>query len=520
MPERIDHMQDEQVTHLADYLYVLIRHRWLIVVSLLFTVSLVLWHHSGFIPIYQATATLIIDKESMRSPLTGQRMDYDTYLSESMTFNTHFRLITSRSVLERVVKDMKLDKMDAKERETTLVEISPFRQHLAKLKKNIRLLLGRKEKTPPSQDRMTGLVQALRGMVRTEPVEETRLLNIIVSNPDPLMAVDFANSVAQAYIDFNIDNRLQSSQNTLGWLTNHLYEMKKDLEDAEQEFLAFKQKVSLISPEESQRMISQKMREFNDAYIQARNRRLELNAKLEQLKGISTSGDDISHLRSLIAAPLIDQLYSQLVNAEVELSRIRKVYKAKHPKVIEVKTRISNTRKKLHQEVKKERGNIEAERDVLLVKEEVFQKTMGDFEKEAMSTNKKELNYTILKRNVEMNQRLYDTILGRLKEVDITGNVDVGNIRITEKAVLPSAPASPSRRRNVTFGIILGLMMGVGLSFLWEYLDRSIRTEEDIHRYLGVPILSVIPFADQGDSYPYNKSQRSKKNPKRPNKGT
>jgi uncharacterized protein involved in exopolysaccharide biosynthesis len=209
-----------------------------------------------------------------------------------------------------------------------------------------------------------------------------------------------------------------------------------------------------------------------------------------------------------------------LVNAEVELSRIRKVYKAKHPKVIEVKTRISNTRKKLHQEVRKERGNIEAERDVLLVKEEVFQKTMGDFEKEAMSTNKKELNYTILKRNVEMNQRLYDTILSRLKEVDITGNVDVGNIRITEKAVLPAAPASPSKRRNVTFGIILGLMIGIGLSFLWEYLDRSIRTEDDIHRYLGVPILSVIPVADQGSGKYYDRSERNKKKTNRPNKRT
>ncbi|MBW2175279.1 MAG: hypothetical protein JRF64_11980 [Deltaproteobacteria bacterium] len=115
-----------------------------------------------------------------------------------------------------------------------------------------------------------------------------------------------------------------------------------------------------------------------------------------------------------------------------------------------------------------------------------------------------------------MNQRLYDTILSRLKEVDITGNIDVGNIRITEKAVLPSAPASPSKRRNVTFGIVLGLMMGVGLSFLWEYLDRSIRTEDDIHRYLGVPILSVIPMADQGSGKYYDRSERNKKNSKRP----
>jgi uncharacterized protein involved in exopolysaccharide biosynthesis len=200
-----------------------------------------------------------------------------------------------------------------------------------------------------------------------------------------------------------------------------------------------------------------------------------------------------------------------LVNAEVELSRLGKVYKSKHPKVIEVRTRIDNTREKIEEEIKKETGNLRAEREVLLVKEEVLQKTMGDFEKEAMETNKKELDYTILKRNVEMNQKLYDTILSRAKEADITGNIDVSNIRITEKAVLPTFPVSPNKKRNVVLGIIIGLMIGIGISFLWEYLDRSLRTEEDIHRYLDLPVLSVIPIADQASGKSSGRSERSKK---------
>ena len=287
MADNISHMQDEQSVHLVDYYHVLLRHKWTIIVSVVIMLSLVIWHNSRLIPIYRATTTLIIDKESMKSPLTGQRMDYETYLSESMTFKTHFKLITSRPVLELVIKDLKLDQMDEKQKQEKMAEINPWRQHLSQFKKNIRLLLGRKQETPPPQDRMTGLVQALRGMVNTEPVEETRLLNINASNPDSVMARDIADAVAQAYIDFNINNRLKSSQNTLGWLSDHLYGMKKKLEDAEEEFLAFKQRARLLSPEESQKMITQKMTEFNDAYIQARNRRLELNAKLEQLKGVS-----------------------------------------------------------------------------------------------------------------------------------------------------------------------------------------------------------------------------------------
>jgi len=510
-PERIMHpSQEEQPIHLLDYYHVVIKNKWLILASLVIVVSLVLYHNARVTPIYQATTTLIIDRLSTQSPLTGQRLDYETYLSESMTFNTHFQLITSREVLERVVKDLKLGQMDEKQQEEALRAISPIRQHLSNFKKNIRLLFGSKQEASEPPDRMIGLILGLRGMVQTEPVEETRLLKINVSNPDPVMARDIANAVGEAYIDFNIDNRLQSSQNTLAWLSNHLYEMTKKLEDAEAEFLAFKQKSSLLSPEESQRMIAQKRTEFNEAYIQARNRRLELSAKLKQLQGVSSYKGDVSHLRSLIGSPLIDTLYGQLVNAEVELGRLRKVYKSKHPKVIEVTTRIENIRRKMDGEIKKEIANSKAEQEVLLTKEQVFQTTMADFEKESMETNKKELSYTILKRNVEMNQRLYDTILSRLKEVDITGNIDVSNIRIAEKAVLPKVPISPNRKRSLMLGIIVGLMIGLGLSFGREYLDRSLRTEEDVRRYLDLPVLAVIPMADQATDKSYGNQKESK----------
>jgi uncharacterized protein involved in exopolysaccharide biosynthesis len=282
--------------------------------------------------------------------------------------------------------------------------------------------------------------------------------------------------------------------------------MKKNLEDAEEELLAFKQEARLLSPEENQTMIAQKMTEFIDASIQARNRRLELEARLEQLKRISPTKGDFSHVRSLVNNPLITNLYAQYIDAEVERSRLRKVYKAKHPKMIEVSTRMTNTKKKIQEEIVKEINNLKSEREVLLAKEEVLQRTMADFEEEAMDISKKELNYTIRKRDVEMNQKLYDAILSRLKEADITGNIDVSNIRITERAVVPKYPAGPNKKRNIILGMVLGLMIGIGLSFLWEYMDRSIHTEEDVQRYAGLPVLSVIPIASQATGSSYKRS--------------
>ncbi len=505
--------EEEQTIHLAEYYNVLVRHKWTIIISLIIMVTLVILNNSRLVPIYRATTTLIIDKEQTKSPLTGQRMDYESYLSESLTFNTHFKLITSRPVLERVINNLKLDRMQDNMGEYGFAEISPVRQFLARFKKNISLLLSRKKEPLTPEERFTGLVQAVGSMINIFPIEETRLVKINVLSPSPFLAKKVADATAQEYINFNIDNRLKSSQSTLSWLTDHIYEMKKKLEDAEEMFLIYKQEAKLISVEDSQKIIAQKIREFNDAYIKARNKRVELDAKLAQLSRIVRSGENIPHLRSLIQNELMNSLYSKMGSAEVELSRLSKVFKPKHPKVMQVRIEIEKTRKQLNQEIEKELESLKAERAVLISREGVLQKTMSDFEEEGMATNKKEFKFNILKRNVEMNQKLYNTLLSRMKEADITGNMDVSNIRITEKAVFPRFPVRPNKTRNLMLGVIFGLMIGIGLSFLREYLDRTLHTEEDVEKYLGLPVLSVIPVGGQagGKSYGYGGRHKSSK---------
>jgi uncharacterized protein involved in exopolysaccharide biosynthesis len=287
--------------------------------------------------------------------------------------------------------------------------------------------------------------------------------------------------------------------------------MKKRLEDAEEEFLEYKQSVKLISVEGKQNIISQKITEFNDAYLQARNKRLELDTKLEKLERISKLGKDIPLLRSLIGNKLINSLHSQLVDSELEFSSLSKTYKSKHPKIVQINSHIYQTRLKMNQEIEKELDNLKAEQAVLLSREKVLQKTITDFEEEGMENNKKELQHTILKRNMQMNQNLYDALLVRLKEADITGNIDVSNIRITEQAQLPMFPISPNKKRNLLLGVILGLMIGIGISFVWEYLDRSLRTEEDVRKYLGLPVLSVIPIAEKEKLKSYGQNSDSPK---------
>jgi uncharacterized protein involved in exopolysaccharide biosynthesis len=477
---------------LTEYYYIISKHKILIFISLFLVVGMTAIFTYLSDPIYEASALMVIDKEQSPSFLKGE-FAQESYLSETMTFKTHLKLITSRKVLEKVVNELKLGQIQTTEE----LEVSFFRKLIQQYFENIRLVLNftaSDEKVLTPEEKMLELIGILTRKINIKEIRDTRLLQINVEDNDPVRARNIANALVKAYIEFNISNRLEYSQNTMTWMTGQLYEIQKKLEDAEMEFQTFKHQEKLFSIEDRLKLISSKISEFNDAYLKARNERLEVDASLAELTKLGSSRR-IEYIRSLVNNPVIDNLYSQLLEAEVEYSRMSNVFKDKHPKLVQMQTKLSDIRTKLTSEINKELESMKAKRSVLLSRENVLQQTIADFEGEALGTNQKQLEYTILKRNVETNQNLYDILLTKLKETNISSNVDISNIRVTEPAVVPNKPIKPKKMLNMVLAIILGSLTGIGLVFLKEYIDQTLRTEEDVQRYLGVPVLSVIPKA-------------------------
>ena len=493
----MDNQKPDISPHLSEYYYILGKHKWIIIGSLIIMVTLTMFFTFRMKPVYRAVATIVVDEMQIKSPFSGQRIDFDSYVSQTLTFNTHMKLITSRTVLEEVIRQLKMDRTDKSS------EISPWMEILARIKENIRLILNQEEKFLTPEEELTKTVAVLLNKIELQEVVDTRLIKISVESHDPAMARNIANTQASAYIEFNIDSRLKSSKNTLSWMSDQLYEMKKNLEDSEEAFLVYKERESLFSVEGKQDLIARKISDFNDAQLEARNKRLEVEAKLQLLKRSFASRAGNLGVRSLIGNRFVDNLNTQLLDAEVELSRLEKVYKSKHPKIVQLRTKIDKTRKKLAQEIKKEIKSLQAERTVFLAREKAMGEAMADFEQEALTTNRKEFKYSILQRNVETNQKLYNALLSKIKESNVIKDADVSNIRIVQKAVLPLSPFKPKKKLNFALSIIFGLMTGVGLAFLLEYMDRTLRTEEDVQRYLDLAVLSVVPEADKAKTKAY-----------------
>jgi len=304
-----------------------------------------------------------------------------------------------------------------------------------------------------------------------------------------------------ASVHVSLTNWRNTPPRSEGWHNYELDELRKKNEDAEEKFFEYKQENLVFSIEGKQKQAEQKIQEFNTRYLETRNRRLELDAKINELSRNLGSIKSVANVRSLINNPVIESIYARIIDLEIELTRLSKIYGPKHPQIVQANTELAKSRNSLALEITKEVENLKSERSVLFAREQTLEKNIAEFEKDALDTSAKELQYTILQRNVDTNRNLYDLMLSRIKETDILQTASTDHIRLVEKAKIPSGPVSPDKRLALLIAMGLGLMAGCGLAFFIEYMDRTVRTEEDFRQHFNIPVLSVVPKADKSVSY-------------------
>lgn len=506
----MDAVKAPEQIHLSDYWNVLKKRKSLIIAFTLITVSVTVFISFKMEPIFLASSRMSIERETTSSPISGQRMEYISMQAQMLTFNTHFKLINSKPVIENLLgalNDLSFgeDSVESELSTNPLTEIlGQARAAVKRLKNNIRLLI-KKEKIVYTEQEIHDLqIRGLQGQIKVSNIPDTRIMNISVIDPSPQRAASIANLLAKNYIEFDMASRMETSKSTLEWLNKELYELKKRLEDDEKKFYEYKQLNKVFSLTGKQKVIDQKISEFNNEYLSIRNKRQELDAKLSEVQKLISGSGNVAHIRSLISNNSIDSIYANVTNLELELNRLGKVFKGKHPKILQISSEIVKSKSKLESELSKELNNLKVQKQVYMTREKVLEANLAEFEEDAINTSGKELKYTILQRNMVTSQNLYDTLVSKIKESNIVSSSSSSNLRIVENASVPLNPIKPNKKKNFLLSLLLGLFGGVGMAFFLEYLDQTVRTEEDVQNFLDLPVLSVIPIADKSEKGGYN----------------
>ncbi len=426
--------------------------------------------------IYEARATIIIDMSTPKvlgndvQPVV--EFSAADYWNSGQYFETQYAIIKSRQVAQKVVEKLGLA--------NDLVFLGLDKVEEDKLPD---LLM----KSDP--------VARLQEITEVSPALESRIVTILVRHSDPDMASRIANAITEAYQLQNAERAKESTYGAYDWLTNQYQDVKQRLEDSDAALYDFKRKNNLISTSlaDNQNITSQRLLDLNRQLTDVQAERLKVAAEVNEIRRLRRGERSTVPIENVIDNPLVQGLktnYTQLRQKEAELSGR---YLDQHPEVVAVNKQIELVRRQLYKEIDTILNASEKRLRVLQSTEGQLRAEIDRLKGEALELNQKELEYNRLEREKETNSRLYELVLRRLKETDISRLLQNNNVRILDRALVPEVPIMPRVPLNLAIGVLLGLVAGVALAFLREAIDSTVKTQEDVEEGLGMTFLGVIP---------------------------
>ena len=474
-PMQDDDEQQEQDIHIRDYVHVVLKRKWLLLMVLVvcFTMAAIKTFRER--QIYQAAAQLMIEREAPNviqiQQVTQIGEDYGDF------YNTQYKVLQSRGLAEAVAERLRIWE-------------------------NPEFGGGAKQavSVDDTKSRIEDAAAAILGRITIEPVKNSFLVNVKAWAYDPKVTALLANALAEIYIEQNLRLKVDTTKQAGGFLGEQSAQARKRLAEAERALQRFNETNNVISMEERQSDMTRKLGELNSELAKTRLQRQDLesrNEKLRELRQKSGAGapEGVEYYMSQFAENTA-ALRAELATLEAELAEQSKVYTPKHPKIVSLTGKIQSLRKRLAEEVNRATQGLRNEYEIAAKREQSLQAQIRDEEKQIQTLNSKGLEHAVLKREVESNARIYEMLISREKETGVLSGIRANNIRIVDRAQVPRAPFSPNRPKALALGLILGLAGGLGLVFFLEYLDDTVTDPDDLERHFRIPFLGPVPILE------------------------
>lgn len=445
---------------------IVVKRRWVVATFFGVLVLVVLLGTLREQRIFKATATVAIlpDTPKVVSFQEVQDLGASNYFLYQDYYNTQNKILKSYTIAGLVIDRLGLTMLDRKGR-TVPMDPSVFVENLD-----------------------------------VEPVKESQLVKVSYLDPDPKLATQVANTVAQVYIEENLNQRVEVTKQAVDFLSQRLTELKDQIVRSESEVLKFKSANDIVGWDEKHNLVLQKLIDLNAAYSKSHTERIELEARAQKLKSLLAAGADRESVMPVLESQLIQQLKERLVELERERSELAARYKNDHPKMQRINEQIDFITKRVDGEVYKVLAAVQHEYQLKRAEERSLGRELDLAKGQALALNQKLISHSALQQEADKNQQLYDVLLQRLKETDITSNLRSNNLRIVDTATFPKLPVKPNVPVNLALALLLGLVGGIGLAFFFEYLDNTIKTQDDVDRYLHWPLLGVVPAIGADDA--------------------
>ena len=456
--------QNEAALHAVDYWQV-IKNRYGIILLTLLLVFMTAAVITYVMPKkFESEATFEIKPRTPGLAVLGAS---NTELSgaRSMTaqfFGTEFEIIKSRNCLEKVVENLNLQSRWSVDKETALA--------------------------------------ILKGIVNTQNIRGTDLISIRVRHTSKEDARDIAEEVARAYKAYREGLERKDEETQLAKLRKAVQAQEDKVEERRKVLSTIVRTKGIIYKGTDSFYNQGGVDEDQGAknalqmYHQLEQEKIQLDSQINCL--LKYDSDQLMVYASGLDLPdnIIRNLYPQYLEANRQLEAMKiNGLGDKHPTVLAAMDTLERMKKQLDEGVVNLRATLKAQLDLVSDRFETVKTMKDDTRDDAIRRGLDAQDYVDAKREFETDQELLQQMKLKLIGEDTSSDMQIESVKIHEKPVIADHPVSPNVTLNLVLGAVVGLIFGVGIAFFLEYLDTSVKSLEDVERYLQVPVLAVIP---------------------------
>ncbi len=351
---------------------------------------------------------------------------------------------------------------------------------------------------------------AMTGMVKPVIRRGTRLIDLYVTNRDPVMAQRLAEAVGREYIRYSIAQRAAYSQNALRYLLEEEERLKANLQRSEAAVAEYKEKTpdalqlgggAAATGSQSGAgssggrggLVEDKLQELTSKLTATKADRIRIENELKQIQDIGDNVDALLAIPSIATAPTVSDRRREVSQAEATVGTLAQRYKDKHPKMVAGRAALKESRDALRRAVLDQPNVLQNMLQQAKATESSLQTAVQEQEKAALALNKAAIGYQQLARQAETDRALYESILRQIKQADVSKDVKMTAVSVVEHSALPRIPVSPSTVKTLILGLLGGLGAGLGIIFGAEAIDRSVKTVDQAESTFGLPVLAAVP---------------------------
>ena len=454
--------------HLYDYLLILRKHQWLILSFMLAVVTIVSIATFRMQPVYVATTRIELGRENANIlPFQGTD-SYDYMLDLENYIETQSKILTSETLALQTIR-------------TGVLTGQPQFQNSDPSSEAIATGSLANQKRPPE-------LGAFLGSLSVRRVPNSRLMDISFEATSPELAAQVVNAHIRNYIDQNRRSHYDATTAATTWLTDQLDELKIKVKNSEDARLDYERKNQIWEIDDKQNLTTQRLSEISRQLIEAQGDRMRKQSLFEFAK--QGDVDLVPQIRDSIG---VQDLLRKRSDLNGQYTEAINQYGPNFPKVQRIQSQLKEIDQSLDREKRAVLVRLGSDYHEAQQREQLLMHTLDQQKTEANLMSERMVQYNILKRDAEAEKALYDGLLTKLKEAGISAALQSSNIRVVDPAMIPSFPSRPAKARNVALAFLIGLVGGIGLAILREYMDNTVKTPDDIETLARLPSLAVVP---------------------------